>query len=130
MKPTLQLVAVAIVVLLGASLATAGGPPMNALQCARLMCDQMRQCSTFVPQPGGQFEKTDKPTNTRSASVNNKNAGTDVQGLNGTCRQVAFWDFEDCTFQGQEGRVKPADVKKTNNTNNTVTPVESTQPKK
>lgn len=125
MKNTNRLTALAVVLVAIAvmSVTMSAQPDLN--QCARTMCQDMRSCSTYVPQPSPQLEKTDNPTGTRSNLVEKQKGGNDAQGLSGSCRFLAFMAYENCSSEGQGGRVKPNE----NTTGNTVKTT-ATTPKK
>lgn len=64
-------------------------------QCARQMCDQIRQCTTMVEYPNSQVpEKVEKPKGPVKPN-------TDVQGReSNSCRQDAFYDYLACALGG------------------------------
>lgn len=96
--------------------------------CARTMCTDMRSCSTYVPQPTPQLEKTDKPVGSRSNLVEKQKGGNDTQGEGpiSTCRFEAYMSYLDCGNEQEGGVVKPNDNTVSGNTAKTVV----TTPKK
>lgn len=124
-----SIVTVAVLILFGAVAATAGLSPLNPAMCARTMCTAMRSCSTYVPQPTPQYEKTEKPTKTAVTDVNKSKGSSQVQGEGGgnSCRFQAFLDFQECMEGGQQGgRVEQPNTKP----GNAVKPEVSATPKK
>lgn len=125
MKNSNRLIALAVVLVASAVMSVTMWAQPNLNQCARTMCQDMRSCSTYVPQPSPQLEKTDKPSGKPSNLVE-KQKGNDVQGEGPamTCRFIAYMNYQECTFQGQ-GRVKPND-----NTTGSTLKTTATTPKK
>lgn len=114
-----------VVLLLAGSVATyAGLAPLSAPQCARNMCAQMRECSTYVPQPSPVLEKVDSPKKGAASRLNSKAKGENVQEEIADCRLQAFLNFQDCVGGQQGERVKPDDAtnKGTVKTAKVVTP--------
>lgn len=72
-------------------------------QCARQMCDQIRQCTTTVEYPYGQVpEKVEKPKGPVKPN-------TDVQGReSNSCRQDAYYDYLACALGGGNKVMPPA----------------------
>jgi hypothetical protein len=97
-------VAIATVALLmaGASVAQAGFPtPLEARLCARTMCNAMRDCETYIPQPTPVFDKVEKPGgNTGTTAVSNDKGSKSAQGsISQSCRETLLEEYESCVSE-------------------------------
>ncbi len=94
----------AVILVAGSAVTVWAQPGLNDdRQCARILCDEIRSCTTDVQEPFGsnpeivdQGKRKDQgPVVTRASRKSDQTQGFSE----GSCRLLAYWDFIGCGGQ-------------------------------